>query len=96
MDYKKELVILLRKFFDDGDDDRLGWLSQVQLFNMLEIMREYLSPDMINGNDLCRIYNILLNVWKHIHWVRYKASTTLIDSFQEVLSNFLTQLTEKD
>lgn len=96
MDYKKKLVILLRKFFDDGDDDRLGWLSQVQLFNMLEIMWEILSLDVINERELWRIYVILLNVWKYTRTVRYKASTTLIDGYQEILSNFLTKLTEED
>lgn len=41
MDIKKEIQILLRKFFDDWDDDRIGWISQANVFNLDKLLWNY-------------------------------------------------------
>lgn len=41
MDIKKEIQHLLRKFFDDWDDDRIGWISQANAFNLDKLLRNY-------------------------------------------------------
>lgn len=42
MDIKKEIQIQLRRFFDDGEsNERLGWISQANAFNLDKLMRNY-------------------------------------------------------
>lgn len=42
MDIKKEIQIQLRRFFDDGEsNERLGWISQANAFNLDKLLRNY-------------------------------------------------------
>ena len=42
MDIKKEVQYLLRKFFDDWEsNERLGWISQANAFNLDKLLRNY-------------------------------------------------------
>lgn len=56
MDIKKEIQVLLRKFFDDWDDDHIGGISQANVFNLDKMLWNY-------HKQLAKDLNIQTNRW---------------------------------
>lgn len=87
MDTKKEIQILLRKFFDDGEaNERLGWIAQALAFNLDKMLRNY-------HKQLAKDLNIQTNRW---WWFMELAQQNPLHQYARDAIEILTEVAKYD